>query len=58
MLCKNDIEELINGLVYNGLDKYSHLLTGYVGDPQVLRQIGNVSNKYAVKSSYLRVPAI
>lgn len=35
-------EELINGLVQNNLDNYTHLLTGYVGSPSFLKKIAEV----------------
>lgn len=42
VLNKDELKDLMTGLSYNGLDKYSHLLTGYVGDPTFLKQIGEV----------------
>ena len=35
-------EELMDGLHHNGLDYYTHLLTGYVGSPSFLNQIAQV----------------
>ncbi|CAD5229919.1 unnamed protein product [Bursaphelenchus okinawaensis] len=37
----DDIKELIEGLKLNSLDEYSHILTGYCGDPAFLNEIGN-----------------
>ena len=34
--------ELMDGLNHNGLDHYTHLLTGYVGSPSFLKQIAQV----------------
>lgn len=42
VLNDKDLEELINGLVQNNLDNYTHLLTGYVGSPSFLKKIAEV----------------
>lgn len=42
VLNDKDLEELINGLVQNNLDNYTHLLTGYVGSASFLKKIAEV----------------
>ncbi|XP_043592471.1 pyridoxal kinase [Bombus pyrosoma] len=42
VLNDKDLEELINGLVQNNLDNYTHLLTGYVGSALFLKKIAEV----------------
>lgn len=42
VLSKDELAALVSGLSYNGLDKYTHLLTGYVGDPTFLKQVAQV----------------
>lgn len=42
VLNKDELKDLMSGLSHNGLDRYSHLLTGYVGDPTFLKEIGEV----------------
>lgn len=42
VLSDKDLSDLMEGLRVNGLDFYSHLLTGYVGNPSFLNQIASV----------------
>lgn len=42
VLNDKDLEDLINGLVQNDLDDYTHLLTGYVGSASFLRKVAEV----------------
>lgn len=42
VLSDRDLKDLMDGLKENGLDFYTHLLTGYVGSPSFLNQIANV----------------
>lgn len=43
MLSENDLAELFDGLVANDLHKvYTHLLTGYVGNDNFLREIKRI----------------
>ncbi|KAJ8875233.1 hypothetical protein PR048_023128 [Dryococelus australis] len=39
VLNETELDVLLKGLQENGLDKYTHLLTGYVGSPSFLRRI-------------------
>ncbi|KAF3430144.1 hypothetical protein E2986_02491 [Frieseomelitta varia] len=42
VLNDKDLEELINGLVENNLNNYTHLITGYVGSASFLKKITEV----------------
>uniref|UniRef100_A0AC34GHK5 Pyridoxal kinase n=1 Tax=Panagrolaimus sp. ES5 TaxID=591445 RepID=A0AC34GHK5_9BILA len=41
-LTKDDLDILYQGLKENGINKYSHILTGYCGDPSFLHTIANI----------------
>ncbi|XP_050309284.1 pyridoxal kinase [Anthonomus grandis grandis] len=42
VITENELEELFIGLKENGIARYTHLLTGYVGSPGFLKQIANI----------------
>ncbi|CAL4068468.1 unnamed protein product [Meganyctiphanes norvegica] len=42
VLTNKDLETLIDGLKLNGIDKYSHLLTGYIGSKSFLETVRDV----------------
>lgn len=43
VLSNKDLEEIFEGITLNGLhSKYTHLLTGYVGNDTFLRQIAKI----------------
>lgn len=39
ILTNKELAELVEGLQINGLDRYSHLLTGYIRSPGFLNEI-------------------
>uniref|UniRef100_A0A914EBL1 Pyridoxal kinase n=1 Tax=Acrobeloides nanus TaxID=290746 RepID=A0A914EBL1_9BILA len=41
-LTDKDLDELFEGLKLNNITRYSHVLSGYCGDPSFLRSISNV----------------
>ena len=41
-LQEEDLNQLYQGLTENRINKYSHVLTGYCGNPTFLHKIGNV----------------
>lgn len=41
-LTKEDLEQLYQGLLENGINKYSYVLTGYCGNPTFLHAIATV----------------
>uniref|UniRef100_A0A914YTX9 Pyridoxal kinase n=1 Tax=Panagrolaimus superbus TaxID=310955 RepID=A0A914YTX9_9BILA len=41
-LTKDDLDILYQGLKENGINKYSHILTGYCGDPSFLNRIAKI----------------
>jgi pyridoxine kinase len=41
-LTKDDLDTLYHGLKENGINKYSHILTGYCGDSSFLHTIANI----------------
>ncbi|KAB0797291.1 hypothetical protein PPYR_08285 [Photinus pyralis] len=53
ILSDTDLDELIQGLAINGLDTYSHLLTGYIGSPQVLNRIASLVSDLKSKNPHL-----
>ncbi|PSN32051.1 Pyridoxal kinase [Blattella germanica] len=42
VLHETELEDLMDGLHHNGLNQYTHLLTGYVGSPSFLKKIAQV----------------
>ncbi|XP_017890265.1 pyridoxal kinase-like, partial [Ceratina calcarata] len=42
VLNDKDLDDLIDGLVQNDLDNYTHLLTGYVGSASFLKKVAEV----------------
>ncbi|KAF5286804.1 hypothetical protein FQR65_LT12425 [Abscondita terminalis] len=42
ILSNTDLDELLQGLHLNGLDNYTHLLTGYIGSPLFLNRIASL----------------
>lgn len=53
ILTDHDLEELISGLAANKLDCYTHLLTGYVGNPKFLNRIAQVVKDLKAKNEGL-----
>lgn len=53
VLTDNDLNVLFDALKSNNLDEYSHLLTGYVGDPKFLQQVVQVVKDLKKKNSSL-----
>jgi pyridoxine kinase len=49
-LTKDDLENLYQGLKENGINKYSHILTGYCGDPSFLHTIAKVVSEIKTTS--------
>ncbi|CAK1551109.1 unnamed protein product [Leptosia nina] len=50
VLKDNDLEEIINGLVLNEVDYYTHFLTGYSRSPESLKQIAKIIKNLRVKN--------
>lgn len=42
VLTDKDLDDLITGLTSNGLDNYTHLLTGYIGSASFLNRVANL----------------
>nr|CAD7447503.1 unnamed protein product [Timema bartmani]CAD7461398.1 unnamed protein product [Timema tahoe] len=42
ILNEHELDDLTDGLSQNGLDNYTHLLTGYVGSPSFLKRIAQL----------------
>ncbi|KAK5646487.1 hypothetical protein RI129_004951 [Pyrocoelia pectoralis] len=53
ILSNTDLDELIEGLTINGLDRYTHLLTGYIGSPLVLNRIASFLSDLKTKNPNL-----
>lgn len=53
ILSNTDLDELIEGLTINGLDRYTHLLTGYIGSPLVLSRIASLVSDLKTKNPNL-----
>jgi pyridoxine kinase len=49
-LTKDDLDVLYQGLKENGINKYSHILTGYCGDPGFLHTIAKVVSELKTTS--------
>lgn len=54
VLTDKDLDDLIVGLVSNGLDNYTHLLTGYVGSLTFLNRIANFVKHLKSKNPNLK----
>ncbi|CAF4903835.1 pyridoxal kinase [Pieris napi] len=50
ILQNEDMEELINGLVLNDVDYYTHFLTGYSRSPESLKKIAQIIKNLRVKN--------
>ncbi|XP_023245260.1 pyridoxal kinase isoform X2 [Copidosoma floridanum] len=53
VLNDNDLKQLVDGLVQNDLDYYTHLLTGYIGSASFLKQVVEVVKKLKEKNPQL-----
>lgn len=53
MLRNEELEELIQGLILNEVDYYTHLITGYSRSPDSLKQIAEVIKKLRQKNPQL-----
>ncbi|XP_011498686.1 PREDICTED: pyridoxal kinase [Ceratosolen solmsi marchali] len=53
VLNSEDLVDLMDGLIENNIDHYTHLLTGYVGSASFLRQIAQVVQKLKSKNPKL-----
>ncbi|KAI5644372.1 phosphomethylpyrimidine kinase domain-containing protein [Phthorimaea operculella] len=53
VLDNKDLEELVEGLALNGVDYYTHFLTGYSRSPDSLKQIAGIIKKLREKNPKL-----
>lgn len=53
VLNDKDLEDLVDGLIQNDLDNYTHLLTGYVGSASFLKRIAAVVHALKKKNPNL-----
>lgn len=53
VLENEELEELIQGLTLNGVDYYTHFLTGYSRSPDSLKQIAKIIKKLREKNPKL-----
>ncbi|XP_072949274.1 pyridoxal kinase [Epargyreus clarus] len=53
VLQNDELEELIEGLILNGVDYYTHFLTGYSRSPDSLKQIAQIITKLRLKNPNL-----
>lgn len=53
VLNDKDLDDLIDGLVQNDLDNYTHLLTGYVGSASFLKKVAEVVHMLKKKNPNL-----
>ncbi|XP_070517716.1 pyridoxal kinase isoform X2 [Cardiocondyla obscurior] len=53
VLNDKDLEDLVDGLTQNGLDNYTHLLTGYIGSASFLKRVALVITALKAKNPNL-----
>ncbi|XP_011873022.1 PREDICTED: pyridoxal kinase [Vollenhovia emeryi] len=53
VLNDKDLDDLVDGLVQNGLDNYTHLLTGYIGSASFLKRVAALVTTLKAKNPNL-----